>query len=231
MSITARQIIKKAMQKGGILIKSEDPADDEANDALDTLNILLDSISNDALNVYARTWETFTLTTGAPSYTIGIGGDFNTVRPMQIVDCYLKSGLIDYDMTIIPDEAYDSITYKTLTGIPEFLNWDNAYPLAKIRLYPVPSTGYQLFLLSEKVVTNFPTLDTVMVLPNGWARFLIYSLAIELAPDYNQPVDPVVVELAKESMGKIKTAVARVRTMDAYPRDIGIRNIYSGWRY
>lgn len=229
--VTARNIIKKAMQKGGILIKSEDPADDEANDALDTLNMIMDSISNDALNIYARTWENFTLGTGTLNYTIGPGGDFNTIRPMQIVDCYLQSGLITYDMTVIPDEAYDSITYKTLTGIPEFLNFDNAYPLANIKLYPVPSTGYQLFLLSEKAVQNFPTLDTVMVLPNGWARFLIYSLAIELAPDYNQPVDPVVVGLAKEAMGKIKIGVARVRTMDAYPRDIGIRNIYSGWRY
>lgn len=228
---TARSIIKKAMQKGGILIKNEDPADDEANDALDTLNALLDSISNDALNIYARTWETFTLVGGTVSYTIGVGGVFNTVRPMQIVDCYLKSGLIDYTMEVIPDEAYDSITYKTLSGIPEFLNYSNDYPLGIIRLYPVPSTSYQLFLLSEKAVQTFPTLDTVMSLPNGWARYLIYALAIELAPDYNQPVDPVVVALAKDAMGKIKIGVARVRTMDAYPRDIGIRNIYSGWRY
>lgn len=219
------------MQKGGILIKNEDPADDEANDALDTLNALLESISNDALNIFARTWETFTLVAGQASYTIGTGGNFNTERPMQIVDCYLKSDLIDYDMEVIPDEAYDSITYKTLTGIPEFLNYSNAYPTSIIRLYPVPSTGYQLFLLSEKMVQSFPNLDTIMVLPNGWARFLIYALAVELGPDYNQPANPLLIGLAKEAMGKIKTGVARVRTMDAYPRDIGIRNVYSGWRY
>lgn len=230
MTITARQIIKKAMQKGGILIKNEDPDADEANDALDTLNATLSSISNDALNIYARTWQFFTLSGGIASYTIGTGQDLNTSRPLQIVDCYLRNDTIDNPMTVVPDEFYDSIELKTVQGIPYWLNYNNDYPTGIIRLFPVPSADYQLFLLMEKPLNNFPTLDTVMVLPDGWQRALIYSLAVELAPEYGQQVDPVVVELAKQSMGKIKTAVARVRTMDAYAQ-ARTGNIYNGWYY
>lgn len=227
---TARSIIKKALLKIGALVKSEDPAADEANDALDSLNALIASWSNDSAVIYARTWETFPLTS-ASTYTIGTGGDFNTDRPLNIADCYLKDSTIDYDMEIISAEAYDSISYKSLQGIPEFLNFDNGYPLARIRLYPVPSASYSLFLLTEKAVTGFTTLDTVLSLPPGWERALIYNLAIDLAPEYNQEPSQAIVEIAKESLGMVRIGVIKNRPMDAFPQNVGVRNIYSGWRY
>lgn len=231
MTTTARTIIKKALQKIGALVKSEQPDDDEANDALDSLNAMLASWSNDALNIYARSWETFTLTGGQLKYTIGTGGNFNTSRPMQIIDCYLRSGDIDYGMSVVNDEIYDSITFKSLMGISEFLNYDNAYPLGNIRLYPVPSTNYTLFLLTEKELTEFASLDTVLSMPPGTERALIYNLALELAPEYSQQPAPSIVKIASQSLGLIRTAVARVRGMDCYPNNLVVRNIYSGWRY
>lgn len=227
---TARDIITKSLQKIGALVKSEPPSADEANDALDSLNALISSWSNDSLNIYARTWETFSLT-GAESYTIGTGGNFNTARPTNIVAAYLRSGTIDYPITVIDDEAYTSISYKGLQGIPEFLNYDNAYPLGRIRLYPLDNASYTLFLLTEKSVAGFATLDTEMSLPDGWERALIYNLALELAPEYNQKPDPYIVKIAGDSLGMIRQKVAQVRGMDAYPNDLAVRNIFSGWRY
>lgn len=231
MSTTARKIITKAMLKVGILVKNEVPDPDEANDALEDLNAMIDSWSNDSLAIYARTWETFTLTGGQLKYTIGTGGDLNTIRPSQIIDSYLRISTIDYPISIVDDGVYNSISFKSLTGIPEFLNFDNAYPLANIRLYPVPSSNYQLFLLTEKPITEFTTLDTVMVLPAGWERALIYNLAMEIAPEYNQEIPAAVVDIAKKSLGNVRTSTARVHKMDAYPSGVVVRNIFSGWRF
>lgn len=227
---TARDIIKRAMQKIGVLVKSEEPSADEAEDALDSLNAMIASWSNDSLDIYARTWETFTLSGGTGSYTIGTGGTFNTNRPSSIIEAYLDISGIDYTMTVVDDESYNTISYKSLQGIPEFINYDNAYPLGKIRLYPVPASSYSLFLLSEKPTTQFSTLDTEMSLPDGWERALIYNLALELAPEYNQKPDGSIVKIAGESLGLIKTKVAQVRGMDAFPQNMVVRNIYSGWR-
>lgn len=226
---TARDIIQKSLQKIGAIVKNEPPSADEANDALDSLNALISSWSNDSLNIYARTWETFNLTASS-SYTIGTGGNFNTARPTNIVAAYLRSGTIDYPITIIDDEAYISISYKNLQGIPEFLNYDNAYPLGRIRLYPL-DTSQQLFILTEKSVTSFATLDTEMSLPDGWERALVYNLALELAPEYSQKPDAYIVKIAGESLGAIRQKVAQVRGMNAYPNDLAVRNIFSGWRY
>lgn len=226
---TARELIKKSMQKVGILTKGETPSDDEANDALDSLNALLSSWANDSLVIYARTWETFNLVGGTSTYTIGSGGTFNTVRPIDIISSYLRSGTIDYNIAMITDEAYNSITLKSVQGLPEFLNFDNAYPLANIRLYPIPAAAYSLFLLSEKPITAISTLDTDIILPNGFERAIVYNLALELAPEYQQQPDASIVKIAGDSLGLIRTAAAKVRTMDAYPIGMNSGNIYNGW--
>lgn len=217
------------MNKVGILVKNEDPADDEANDALDSLNAMISSWSNDAANIYARTLETFSLTT-ATSYTIGPGQTFNTIRPLQIIDAYVTLSGFDYTVDVITDEQYDDITIKTLnSGTPRWLNYNNGYPTAIIKLYPAPSTAYTLTLRTEKAVNGFATLDTQLSLPDGWERALIYNLAIELAAEYGQKPDGVIVEIANLALGAIKEAVVRVRTMNAYPENSYTKIIYDGW--
>lgn len=227
---TARDIIKKALQKNGVLVKSEAPSDDEAQDGLDSLNAMISSWFNESLTVYARTWETFNnaITNGNASYTIGSGGSLNTTRPNNILAAYIRLVGQDYDLTIVDDEYYNSIANKSLAGIPTFLNFDNAYPLSTIRLWPVPQATYSLFILSEKPLTSFSTLDTVVSLPDGWERALIYNLSEELAAEYGVEVSPSVARIAAKSLGSIKRSTAKVRGMDSAIRT-GIRfNIYSG---
>lgn len=228
---TARIIIKKAMNKIGALVKNEAPDADEANDALNSLNAMIASWSNDSMNIYARTWETFNLVSGQLKYTIGAGANFDTVRPMTILESYIKIGVISYTLSIITDSAYNDIDYKDLQNIPDSLNYDNAYPIGNIRIFPVPSSNYPIFLLTEKELTTFDSLDTELSMPPGTERALIYNLALEIAPEYAQKPDPSIIKIAADSLGLIRTTVAKVRTMDAYPINLRVRNIYTGWRY
>src|SRR5574343_459859 len=147
---TALGIITSAMRKIGSLVKGEDPSADEADDGLEMLNDLISSISNDSMVVYSRTLENFTLSSGTADYTIGTGGVFNTSRPVKIIAAYVRSGTIDYNLNIINDESYASITLKSTGSIPEFINYTNGYPLGTLKLYPVPASAYTLFLLTEK---------------------------------------------------------------------------------
>ena len=59
------------------------------NIVLRRLNIMFDSWSAQKINVYANTLENFPLIVGANPYTIGVGGNFNTVRPVRIENAYL----------------------------------------------------------------------------------------------------------------------------------------------
>ena len=227
---TALGIITKAMQKAGILTKTEVPASDEASDALDALNDLLGSFSNDSLLITSRVTELFNLSAGVGSYTIGASQDFNTTRPIKIIEAHINSGTISYDsMYLAPDEVYQGLDLKTLQSIPDLLNYTNAFPYGTINLYPYPSTGYVLSLTSEKEITQF-TLNQTVSLPAGWNRMLIYNLAVELSPEYGMKVDPLLLKIANDSKGAISRSIMKVRTMDAPPlSQIGMFNIYTGY--
>lgn len=226
---TARTIIKRALQLNGVLTKNESPSGDEASDGLDSLNYLISSWSNDSLLIYARLSESFPLIGGQASYTIGSGGDFNTVRPMQILSAFTRIGDTDYNMSIINGVEYDKVMQKSIqVSIPDSLFYDGNAPLGTITIYPVPTTG-TLHIRSEKRLSEFTTLDAALELPEGWERALIYNLAIEVASEYGQPANDMVFSIAMDSLAKIKTAVARNKMMNAYPDVESPNNVFSGW--
>jgi hypothetical protein len=216
------------MRKAGVLVKNESPPADEAADGLEMLNDLLASISNDPTVVYARTTENFALSGGVTSYTIGPSATFNTTRPVRIVSAYVRNATTDYPLDIISDEQYSTLTVKNSTGIPEFLNYTNGFPQATINLYPTPSSGYTLYIVTEKPLTTFALSDTVS-LPPGWRRMLVYNLAVELAPEYGQPLTADVLQIAKDSKAEIRAAIMAAKPMQWNNGLDQTGNVYSGW--
>lgn len=231
MTTTALSIITAAMQKLGILTKTQKPSADEANDALAALNAMLSSWSNDSMLCYARTWETFPLQGGKAEYLIGPGAsDFDTARPISIVAGYTRlNGFSDQPIQVVNDEIYTTqIGVKSAPGFPDWLSYDNGYPVAKIRLWPVPAAAYDLFILSEKQLGQF-TLHQPVDLPPGWERALVFNLPAELSGDYDQPVPDAVARIAMDSKNLIQKAVRKNRSLDATPQQGTPNNIYTGW--
>lgn len=225
---TARGIISSSLRKIGAITKNESPSSDEATDALQTLNDLVASWANDSTKVFAQTLENFTLTANDGEYTIGSGANFNTTRPIKIIKAYIRSGTTDHPVEIISNENFARISVKSTQGIPEYLNYDSAYANGNIKLYPVPSQNYTLYILSEKQITSFASLSTDVTLPPGWERALIYNLAIELAPEYGQPVSAEIAEIAYQSLSLLKMSILRNKSMDV-PQYVLNRNIYTGF--
>lgn len=226
---TARQLIKSALRKIGAITKNENPTADEAVDGLQALNGILSSWSNDSTKIYARAIESFVLTSGDGEYTIGAGADFNTTRPVSIVSAYVRSGDVDYTLEKVTDSDFADIGFKSVQGIPRYINYDYNYATGKIKLYPVPGSGYTLYLISEKELSTIASLDTDIAFPPGWERALIYNLALDLSPEYGQPVTQEIYSIASEAKTAITTAILRNKTMDV-PRGLNTsRNIYNGY--
>jgi hypothetical protein len=226
---TARDIVKKSLQKLGVLTKNDDMSGDEATDGLFALNSMLGSWTNENLIIYTRPLESFALSGGQAAYTMGAGGDFDTVRPTKIVSCYVRQGTTDYTVNVIDEKDYDQIDDKDILSIPEWVTTSNNFPLTTLTFYPIPFGGITAFIRSEKPTAKLDSLDDVLSLPDGWERALIYNLAVEQSPDYGQPVTQELYQLALQSKNAIKTAVARNRPLDAYPVSNGLNTIYTGW--
>jgi hypothetical protein len=228
---TALDLITDAMEEAGILTKTESPSDEEVQTGLNRLNRLISSWSNTTNLVFERVTESFPLTTLDTTYTIGSGGDFNTVRPTKIIQAHIQDNNITYNLEVVTDRIYQSVTYKTIGGLPELLNYTNEYPLATINIYPAPSTTYTLFLTSEKPLTSYATINTTVDLPSGWEDALTYNLAVRLCPVYGQPVDPELKALARETKAMISLNSLRNNPLQSQPTPGrgANNNVYSGY--
>lgn len=212
--MTALQMIKSSLRLIGALATGESPEAAMSADALETLQTLLDAWSAEGLLIYAQTTESFSLT-GATVYTIGSGGTINTTRPDQIVGAYVSSGGLDYPLDVKDARWYRDIAQKTLSGIPEAIFYSPEYPLGKIYISPVGSSGDTVYLSSLKPLTEPTALTTSLAFPPGYERALKYNLAVDLAPDYETEVSQSVARIAMDTLDVIrsKNASARAETV------------------
>jgi hypothetical protein len=198
---TAATIIRRALRLLGAIAASETPSAAEQADALESLNAMLDSWRTSSLAAYALRDETLTLT-GAASYTIGPGGDLNTTRPVRVEAAYQRIGEIDYPLRLASAATRAGLAAKSTTGdVADWLYYETSYPLGRLYLYPVPSTG-ELHLVTWVPLVALAAADDV-ALPPGYQDALTYSLAVRLAPEYGRPVTAEVAAVARDAMDKI----------------------------
>jgi hypothetical protein len=207
--VTGRELVTATLKLIGVLAPGEAPAAHEATDSLATLNRMLGAWSTEGLLINAVSREAFTLTPNDGDYMIGVGGDFDTARPQQILNALIRdqSGTpaLEYPVTLLSlDEWAGLLQKETSSSHPRALYDDGGYPLRKLSLYPKPSAAHQLVLYTLKPFTEVSTLDTEVTLPPGSDEALIYNLAIRLAPEYGRPVTAEIVMLAGDAKAGLK---------------------------
>lgn len=227
----ARTIINQAARKIGVVGRGQALSAEEATDALEALNDILSTFSAETGPIYAITSETFSLT-GATSYTIGSGGNFNTARPVDITSLYITSGDTDYTVDQISQAEYAGIGSKDTVGIAQVFYYQNNAPLGTIYLYPAPAAGYSVTIASRKAITTFANLTTDYDMPEGFKSMLVYALAVHLSPEYEKPVTMDLLRMARETKQAVETSIRR----NNYPTsevDVSVMggesfNIYTG---
>jgi hypothetical protein len=230
---TVLKIINGALR--ALQVKSSDVTltSDELNDAMEALNMMLDGWSNESLMMYHMLSESFTLVPGQSAYTIGIGGDFNTERPISIESATIKVNGVDWPVATMAYDDWSAIRLKTLTtSFVEYLYLDNTYPLGTVNLYPVPSNAYSLTLYSRKPFTQFTSLTDPLDLPPGYARALKFGLAIEIAPEFQTTAGDDVKKLYMAAKAALKRTNKRPITSQIDPALLATNqkrfNIYKG---
>jgi hypothetical protein len=203
---TVRQIITDSLRLIEEVGAGETPSAESSSDAMRALSMMINSWSPQGDLIYSETVETFNLTANDGVYTIGATGDFATPRPTRIVAATVNDGSIDKSLDIIPANIYAAIQDKTIVGVPDTLTFFSDYPNATIKLYPLPSSAYTITLYTEKPLTEYTSLDTVLSLPPGYERALKYNLAIEIAPEYGKQASATVMKIAIESKNAIRNA-------------------------
>lgn len=205
--VSGNDFIAKALRKAGVVGINQIPPGYLLTDGLDTLNDMLDSWSLESLMVLFKTEETFSLVAQTREYTIGDGGDFDTVRPIRLINANLKRDSRDYPLKVVERSNYNKIGRKQTSGRSFAITYQPEYPLGKIALFFTPdSSSDQLFLSTQKQLESFPSLTTKVNFAPGYNRAVKYNLAIELAGEFGRgaTLDPTIIAIAKVGKDNIK---------------------------
>lgn len=187
---TALDIIKRSMRLLGVYSIGEAPSSDESQDSLTALNALMGSLSNTPM-VYAKTLDTIALTGGVSSITVGPSGTTATVRPIEVLgESYISNGNVTYPLLIFTDKQYSDVMVKTTQAIPTAIWPLMNMPNVQLTFWPVPISGLTLNLWSTKLLQTFPSLTTVVSLPDGYEDYLAYELADAIGPEFDQELSP-----------------------------------------
>jgi len=230
---TANDIIRAAMRLIQVSAVDTDLTAAELKDGLESLNRMLDSWSADELTLYQVIREQFPLVSGQNPYSMGYGGDFNTSRPIKIVDAYLvlNNGSIpvSYPMQVLGYDDYNSVRLKTLsTNFPNYIYYQPSFPIAEVYIYPIfapndPSTQGPAYIN----LTSWKPFDMVvdptayMEYPPGYWEAIVFNLAVRIAEEYQFDIRSTTVQLAVNALKRVKRLNQRTVTLQT---DVALMN-------
>lgn len=208
----------------------------ETSDCLRVYNDLLEQMSTQGMSVYGQANQTFNTIANQAVYSIGAGGDFNTVWPASISEpAYATIQGVTFPYTCITQQDYNLIGYKAQSGggtdLAQFYLYVNAFPLGQITLWPVPSAIFPITFTIGTVLTAVTSASQTVTYPVGYAKAFKYALAVEYAPMFGKQITkyPDVLKIHIDTMADIKRMNYRPRVLRTDPALMGNRNA-GNWR-
>lgn len=211
----AQDIFRSALQ----LITNDDanatPDAAQFSDALFSLNNLLSELSAaEILLLYAPVQCSFTAPDNTLTFTIGPTGDVETDRPTRIRDMFVRYGNIDSPIEQINRTDFEAIVLKDISGVFPTVCWyEPTMDDGTVYLWPGLIAGQTVYFTADQVLEQFTSFTQDVDLPPEYVRFLIYNLAVDIAPMYGSDASATVQRIAASSKRNIKRLNASAKTM------------------
>jgi len=205
---TAGDQINGALRLLGVLAEGETPSAATAQDALFTLNQMIDSWSTERLSTFNTVDQTYLWPVDLITRTLGPTGDFVGARPVLLDDAtYFRdpSTNVSFGIKMINQQQYNGIAVKTVTSTyPQVMFTNMTFPNITMTIYPKPTRELEWHIISAQVLTEPATLVTELYFPPGYMRAFRYNLACELAPEFGVEPSQQVSRIAMYSKRNIK---------------------------
>lgn len=218
---TALTIIRDALGLTNAVGVDQTLTADETADCLRSLNDLVEDWSTQNLAVYGQANQTFNTVVGQAVYTIGTGGNWNTTRPVRIVNpSYSVINGVTLPCTSMTQQEYNLLAVKGQTqDWPDRYLYVNDYPLGLVTLWPAPSAVTPVTLTIDRVLSQIATAATSLSFPPGYVRAFVYNLGVALAPLFGKRITeyPDVMKIAEDTLANIKRANKTKRLMTYDP--------------
>lgn len=239
MAYTWQDVISLALTDAGVLGQGQTASGFDTSNAITRLNWMLAQWRQQRYLVYVL--QTIGVTcTGAQSYTVGPGGDYDlAVRPDKLESAFFRQlvqsqpSQLDYPLEILQArEDYNNIAMKQLTAFPSCIFYESSFPLGRIYPWPIPQANIYSVYISVKAIIDTVTPDTAgaeMVLPEEYFNAVYLSLAEALRMAYKLPPDPILMGMAEGARAIIRASNAQIPRLHMPPGIVrsGTYNPYS----
>lgn len=184
------QVITAALRKLGVLPSGGSPSGNQTNEANDSLNALVKTLQADGMPLWKISSQTFTVTSGTASYTVGPSQTINCPKPLKILQALTTpSGGVNTTMNIYNRYDFNELPNTSdFTGEPTTLYYQPGNTTGTITLWPIPdnsTTSITFHYHSPYEDMSSATDD--FDFPSEWMTPLIYLLAWMMAPEYGIP--------------------------------------------
>lgn len=204
--LIVRQLITRALRLIGQLGPGRGANASETADALLIFNSMIEAWNIERARIPYLSTTTWAAT-GAISYTIGPGADFDQSRPVRIDRVFWVDGENRQQYQPLVESQW--IEGKT----PGFY-YDYGYPVGRLYFLPSYSAG-QLELHVWSELAGFINVDQIVDFPPGYSDALAYQLAIRLAAEWGRILRPDVVDMAHRTLSAIESINTISPTMSA----------------
>lgn len=174
--------------------------------------------------------------TGAQTYSVGAGGDFNVARPDRIEAAFIRQlypnnlSPVDWPLIEIKSrEEYSRVPLKSLRTSPAgWFFYDSDYPNGKLFPWPVPQGQYEIHILTKSVLGAITDAAADLILPPEYYDAIYWNLMQRARVAYRLPEDKMVNGQAKASLNTIRRANFQIGKLQLFP-PVGRDNWISGF--
>jgi hypothetical protein len=195
INFNALSIITDALVDLGVCRPGATLSASDGELGLRVLNNFIGALSTQRLSFPFTDREVFAVVANQGTYTIGPGGNFSTVRPMNITGAgrlypatSATVGPLEVRVDVLTDDAYDAIAFKSMRSA----QWTSVHytptvtgGLGTVELWPVPDTAVNsLVLYRGDAIQGFANLTTFYDFPPGYYEMLQFNIEKRLCRSY-----------------------------------------------
>lgn len=202
---TVRDLIGDALSEVGVRDPGEAVDPQVAADVLRSLNRMLDAWSTEDLLVYTIDREVFPFVPGKQNYTLGIGGDLNVARPVQIDMASALVNGVEIPIQILTDAEWRDIPLKNTPSTFPLQMWSTGnFPLNELWFWPIPSQVNSLVLYTWSQITQFANVNATVSFPKGYEDAIESNLALRVCTMFARQLPPELAARASKALSRIK---------------------------
>ena len=220
MISTVGDLLTTVLKASGILGIGQSANPDDVTTGLDLLRALMAQWQKKRWLVYVEQTVSVAASTGAQTYSIGPGCDFDVAgRPDRISRAYIRilagaqaPNQVDVPVAVIDSrEDYALIGLKSLPTIPAAVYFETGYPTGQVYFWPVPPAAqYGLFLVVKLPLPTYVSTADPLAVPDEYIEAMLWSMCVRMQMSYGLQARPDHIAAASVALNTLRQANAQV---------------------